>query len=96
MTDQRLREISLHIDRIVLKGVDLPIEQHTAFEAALVAELTELLSVHGLAASFAQGGAYPEAATGHMLMPGRLEPRQMGMETAQAIFSGLGGVGEAA
>ena len=49
--------IDLHIERLVLDGIDIPHHQRPAFQVAVTAELTRLLTEGSLQPGFATGGA---------------------------------------
>jgi hypothetical protein len=90
MIDHPQRDISMHIDRLVLDGIDLPAEQHSAFQAALVAELTRLLAEGGLDHSLAAGGAFYRAPAAEIRLAGPAGPAVMGRQVAQSVYGGIG------
>jgi hypothetical protein len=86
-----MTEINLHIERVILRGFDLPPGQHGELQTALTAELTRLLSEGALAPSLLVGGAFAERTRIRMDVPHQPEPGSIGVQLAGAVFSGLGG-----
>jgi len=86
-----MADIHLHIERMNLEGIDMPITQHGELQAALTAELTRLLAEGGLSPSLAQGGAYDQAPTDRMILSDQPQPDTMGRQIAQSIYGGIGG-----
>ena len=56
--------VKLHIDRLVLDGIDLETAQRPVLQAAVEAELGRLLAEGGVGESWAAGGAVPASAGG--------------------------------
>ena len=85
-------KINLHIERLVLEG--LPIARHEAAQvrAAIEAELSRLLTLHGLDAQIMSGGRLPSVTPGRMNLPrGGGDATQLGTRIAEAVYGGFGG-----
>lgn len=82
--------INLHIDRLVLEGIDLDPAQLPALQAAVEAELGRLLAEGGVGADFAGGGAVPSVRAGGFEMGGDRNPRQLGAQIARSVYGGIG------
>lgn len=82
--------INLHIDRVVLDGIDIkPGDQH-GVRAGLEAELNRLLTEHGaLASGFAQNLAVPRIASDSIQLSGDNNPVQLGEQIAQSVYGGI-------
>ena len=83
--------IRLHIERVVLDGLDLSQAEAQNLHASLEAELTQLLA-GGLAPRLLSGGAYPSLAV-RGLESGKHPPTQastLGSQVAQAVYGGIG------
>ncbi|MBP1468348.1 hypothetical protein EYB53_021735 [Candidatus Chloroploca sp. M-50] len=81
--------IALHIDRLVLDGLELGPGQARLVRAAVEVELTRLLTAGGLAPELAAGAAMPTLEAGTIATAGS-EPRALGGQIAQAVYAGLG------
>jgi 2-hydroxychromene-2-carboxylate isomerase len=80
--------IHLHIERLVLDGIDLPRHQRPALQAAIETELTRLITAAGLAAGWPTHGATPRLRAGRMQLDSASDPEQMGRQIAQAVYRG--------
>lgn len=82
--------INLHIDRVVLDGIDLkPGEQHWV-KAALEAELSRLLTESGaLESGFAQNLTVPRIASNNIQLSGDNNPVRLGEQIAQSVYGGI-------
>jgi len=85
--------IALHIDQLVLDGLELGPGQARLLRAAVEAELSRLLTAGGLAPELAAGAAMPALQAGSIEAAGS-EPRALGGQIAQAVYSGLGAKGQ--
>ena len=81
--------IQLHIERLVLDGVDIAPDQHQFLRASVTTELTRLLTDGGLASGLAQGTALPRLSTGDIQLTGN-NPAQLGRQIARAVYGGIG------
>jgi hypothetical protein len=81
--------IDLHIDRLVLEGIELNHAQRPHLQAAVEAELGRLLAERGLGA-LAAGGAAPSVKAGGFEMSGDGSPAQLGRQIAGAVYGGIG------
>lgn len=83
-------KINLHIDRVVLDGIDIkPGEQHWV-KAGLEAELSRLLTEPGaLAPEFAQNLAVPRITSDSIQLSGDNNPVQLGEQIAQSVYGGI-------
>jgi hypothetical protein len=78
-------KVNLHIDRLVLEGIDLHHAQRPLLQAAVEAELGRLLAEGG-AGNLATGGAVPSVrAEGFEIGPARL-----GTQIARSVYGGIG------
>jgi hypothetical protein len=82
--------VNLHIDRLILDGIDLDPAQRPALQAAVEAELGRLLSEGGVGADFAGGGAVPSVKAGGFEMGGDGNPQQLGAQIARSVYGGIG------
>ncbi|TXI20847.1 MAG: hypothetical protein E6Q62_00350 [Nitrosomonas sp.] len=83
-------KINLHIDHVLLDGIDIkPGEQHSV-KAALEAELSRLLTEHGaLVPEFTQNLAVPRITSESIQLSGDNNPMQIGKQIAQSVYGGI-------
>lgn len=82
--------IDLHIERLILEGVPLGHSQRPALQAAIEAELVNLLTADGLAPGLLAGGAMPDMRGGSIQLTGESDPTHLGQQIAQAVYGGIG------
>lgn len=82
--------INLHIERLVLDGLDIAPEQRPVLQAAVEKELTHLLASGGVSDSLRSGGAFYglRAAGIHVVSDG--SPARLGEQIAGAVYGGIG------
>jgi len=81
--------INLHIEQLILDGIDLPPHQRAALTAAVQGELTRLIAVGGISPSLQQGGALAQVAGDRLrLSPGQ-SPEVMGQQIARSVYGGI-------
>ncbi len=81
--------INLHIERLVLDGVNILPGQRHLLQASVETELARMLTDGGLSPSLAQGVALPRLSTGGIQLTGN-EPTQLGQKIAQSVYGGIG------
>jgi len=82
--------VKLHIDRLVLDGIDLKGAQRSVLQAAVEAELARLLAEGGVGETWAAGGAVPVVRADGFQMSGERNPEQLGRQIAGAVYGGIG------
>ena len=82
-------KIDLHIDRLILDGIDLGPAQRPLLQAALQAELGRLLAEAGIAGSLAAGGMVPSVRADGFAMSGEASPASLGRQIAQSVYGGI-------
>lgn len=85
--------VRLHIERLILDGLDLRPGDRAQLQAAVETELARLLGEGALAPGLMEGGAVPALRGGPLQMPGKGGAAGLGEGIAQAVFSGIGGSG---
>ncbi len=81
--------INLHINRLVLDGIDLTSHEQQMLQASVTAELSRLLSSGGLAPHLAQGIALDRLNTNGIYLAGH-NPTQLGQRIAHSVYKGIG------
>lgn len=80
--------INLHIERLVLDGVNFVPSQRRLLQASVETELTRLLTAGGLPAGLAQGIALPRLSASGIRITGN-NPVQMGRQIAHSVYGGI-------
>lgn len=81
---------NLHIERLVLDGLDLAPEHRTLLQTALETEPSRLLTERGLSHSLAQGIVVPRLSAQDIQMTSANNLTQLGQEIAQSVYGGIG------
>ena len=82
--------VNIHIERLILDGVDVPYAQRPALQAAVEAELARLIAEGGLSPHLASGGAYSHGPGTSIEMNDSDSPAALGQQIAQAVYGGIG------
>jgi hypothetical protein len=82
--------INLHIERLVLDGVDVSHAERSMVQEATEAELARLLALGGLAPGLSAGGALHHVRGGTIQLQEGQNGTALGKEVAQAIHRGIG------
>ncbi|MEK9141330.1 MAG: hypothetical protein AAB308_09780 [Nitrospirota bacterium] len=82
--------INLHIERLVLDGVNIAPEQRPALQAAVEGELSRLLTEGGVSSSLVQGVAVPRLSAHDMQLTRTSSPIELGQQIAQSVYGGIG------
>lgn len=82
--------VRLHIERLVLDGVDVAGEQRYLLQAALQAELARLLGQGALAPEVARGGATARLVAPAIALAGDTSGADAGRQIAGAVYGGIG------
>lgn len=81
--------IHLHIDRLVIEGTALTSRDGSRLQAALGAELEDLLRSRGLHPELAKGIALPSLQSPSMTLPTSSDPSNLGRQIAQHLAGPL-------
>jgi hypothetical protein len=87
-------KIELHIDRLVLQGIDLPRHQQTLLRTAVESELARLLASSSEAFDHLTGGSIPHLEAADIQVP-PAGPRKntaqtLGRRIAMAVYQRIG------
>jgi hypothetical protein len=83
--------ISVHIERLVLDGIEVPYYQRPLLQAAVEGELVRLLARGGVAMGLMAGGAVPSLPGGAIHLAEGNDPTYLGTQIARAVHGGIGG-----
>jgi len=82
--------INIHIDRLVLDGLPGSAHDLPAFQAAIQAEITDLLAAHGIAPQFLTTAAVPYVAAPAIRLTAHPTAHQLGIDIGRAAYSVFG------
>ena len=83
-------KVRLHIERLVIEGIDLPSDRVPAFRSALSGELGRLIAERGVDATLHSGGRVPSVTAAAVEVPhGGQSPRRLGEAIARSVHGGL-------
>ena len=81
--------IYLHIERLILDGVNITPGQRHLLQASVTTELTRLLCEGGLAPNLVEGTTLARLSTRGIQLTGN-NPTQLGRQIAQSVYGGIG------
>lgn len=82
--------INLHIERLVLDGLNIAPREASLVMKAVEDELTRLLEERGPAPNLRSGTALPDIRTNSIKVNGNANPLQTGREIARSVYSCIG------
>lgn len=82
--------INLHIERLVLDGVNVAPGQRHLLQTSIAAELTRILAEGGLSSDLAQGTNLSRLSGSSIQINESGKPAQLGQQIAQSIYGGIG------
>ena len=80
--------INLHIERLILDGINISPGQRHLLQASITTELTQLLNNSGLADGLVEGGALPRLSTNNIQLTSN-KPMELGKQIAQSVYGGI-------
>lgn len=83
--------VRLHIDRVVLDGIDVAAAARPHLRVAIESELARLVGERGIAPELARGIAVPSVRAPQIDLAPGARPAQLGSAIAGSVFSGVGG-----
>jgi len=86
-------KISIHIERLVLDGVEIEHRDRPLLQSAVETELARLITRGGLSPDLMSGGATPRVNAGDLQMTGDNNPARLGRQIAQSVYGGIGNEG---
>jgi hypothetical protein len=82
--------LHLHIDRLILDGVEVPLGKPRVLQAAVESELVRLLTAGGISADIARGGARPDVGAKPIRLESAKDPVALGRRIARSVYGGIG------
>jgi hypothetical protein len=81
--------VHLHIDRLILDGIDLPAGKRPELQTVLEAELSRLLARHDMPPSLRQGGAVPALTAPAFPLGPEGDTVHLGRQIARSVYGAL-------
>lgn len=81
--------IALHMEQLVLTGVDLAPAQRALLQASLESELARLLGEGGVAAGLAGGALVTRLEAPPIEIDANPDPVRLGQQIAQSVYGGI-------
>jgi hypothetical protein len=82
--------IKLHIERLILDGVNIPRSQRRLLQASVESELTRLFTKGGVPQHLASGGASAHVPASPIDVSSGNHPIRLGRQIAQSVYGGIG------
>ncbi len=82
-------EFNLHIERVVVDGVDIGSGQSDLIQASVTNELTQLINSGGIASNLVGGPSLNRVDTNNIHLSGE-KPQALGQKIAQSVYGGIG------
>lgn len=82
--------INLHIEQLVLDGVNIESGRSHLLQSIIAAELTRMLTEGGLSSGLAKGAALPRIAAKKIQLNDSNNLTQLGQQIAQSVYGGIG------
>ena len=83
--------VRLHIDRLVLDGVNVRAADRPRLQAAIESELARLIASGGISPELTNGIAVPSVRAPQISLSN--DSKQLGTSIASAVYGGVGNVG---
>lgn len=82
--------INLHIERLVLDGLDITPDQRPVLQAAVETELARLLTSGGVSDALHAGGVFDSSNAAGLQLNNDGSPARLGEQIAGAVYGGIG------
>lgn len=83
--------INLHIDRLILDGLDVDHAERPLLQAAVQTELSRLLTAEGLTNEITNAGAIPRVAGKEIEVQQQHGPQDTGRRIAASVYGAIRG-----
>ena len=80
--------INLHIERLVLDGINIAPGQRDLLQASVTTELTQLLNNASLTGNLVEGVSLPRLSTSSIQLTSN-KPMELGQQIAQSVYGGI-------
>jgi len=82
--------INLHIDQLILDGINVPRSQRHLLQASMQSELTRLLTEGGVPRHLVNGSALRRVPAGNIELSSGSDPVNLGRQIARSVYGGIG------
>ena len=83
-------KINLHIERLVIDGINLEVAERSLVQTSLQDELARLFAAGGVSESLAGGSAVSRISAAAIRLTESTSPSILGEQIAQSIYGGIG------
>lgn len=84
-------KVRLHIERLVLDGIDVPPGARRTLRQSLERELARRIAAGGLSSELASGIAVPSVSAPAIDTAPAKDARKLGAAIARSVYTGIGG-----
>jgi hypothetical protein len=85
-----MMNLNLHIERLILDGMDFPAITHPAIQEAVITELTRLITEGSLKLELDVDSSLHEMPSAAFQISNGSEPTELGQQIARAVYGGIG------
>jgi hypothetical protein len=82
--------INLHIDRLILDGMNIPHGQRHLLQASVQTELVRLFTEGGISDSLTSDDALSDVSASGIKLSNGNDPVQLGRKIARSVYGGIG------
>ena len=82
--------VNLHIERLIVDGLEIDPSKRDSFKAGIEQELTALLTTGGVGETLAAGAALPRVDGPSIQLQADNSPQQLSQQIAGSIYGGIG------
>ena len=83
-------DMNVHIERLILDGIDVSPSQREVLGTTVATELTRLLTANGLSPNLQTDAVLGHVPTDAIQLTGNNNPTHLGHQIAQAVYGGIG------
>lgn len=85
-----MMNVNLHVERLILDGMDISSRHHPAFQEAVIMELTRLITEGSLQIGLDADSAMHEMPARMVQLSNGNEPTELGQQIARAVCGRIG------
>lgn len=85
-----MMNLNLHVERLILDGMDIPARHHPAIQEAVITELTRLITEGSLKLGLDADSSLYEMPSATFQLSNGSEPTELGQQIARAVYGGIG------
>lgn len=82
--------INLHIERLILDGINIGPGQGAKVKAAVALEMSRLFAEGGVGSALQSGGTFPDMRTRSIQVSQEIQPNRLGQQIARTVYGSIG------